>query len=59
LLEAQHPLFLPAAPPGGGYLVLNEAQISCLDLLCLIRTIYPHTRIIAQHMMPTNKKAAR
>jgi len=53
------PVFLPAAPPGGGYLVLNAAQISSLDLLCLIRTVYPHTRIIAQQMIPLTPDTKR
>jgi hypothetical protein len=46
------PYMFPLAPPGGGYLVLTESQISNFDLLCAIKTIYPNTRIIAQQMIP-------
>ena len=45
-------LFWPATPKGGGFLVLNKAQISNLDLLCAIKTIYPQTKIIPQQPIP-------
>jgi hypothetical protein len=46
-------LFFPAPPEGGGFLVLNRAQMSDPDLLSAIRSIYPHTRIIAQAPIPS------
>lgn len=49
------PMFLPAPPPGGGYLVLNKAQIGCLDLICLIKTHYPNTKIIVQQLIPIDQ----
>jgi hypothetical protein len=45
-------LFFPAPPDGGGFLVLNRAQMSDPDLLSAIRSIYPQTRIIAQAPIP-------
>jgi hypothetical protein len=39
-------------PPGGGYLILNPAQIGNWDLVCLIKRAYPRTRIEAQQMLP-------
>ncbi len=45
-------MFFPSPPPGGGFLVLNNAQLSSLDLLCAIKTIYPQTKIIAQQPIP-------
>ena len=50
------PLFWPSPPPGGGYLVLNKNQISCFDLLCAIKTIYPNTKIIQQQEIPIAKQ---
>jgi hypothetical protein len=46
------PLFFPAPPAGGGFLVLNRAQMSDPDLLSAIRLIYPNTKIIAQTPIP-------
>lgn len=47
-------MFLPAAPPGGGFLVLLPAQISCWELVCAIKSNYPRTKIIpAQMTIPT------
>lgn len=43
--------FLPAPPPDGGFLVLNDAQLSNLDLLCAILTHYPRTKIYAQRTL--------
>jgi hypothetical protein len=43
---------LPVPPNGGGYLILNSAQLSNLDLLCKIKTHYPRTTIIAQKPIP-------
>lgn len=48
------PLLLPAAPPGGGYLVLSAAHLSSLDFLCAVRTHYPNTRIVVQQPIPTS-----
>ena len=45
--------FLPPPPPDGGFLVLNKAQISDWDLVCLIRYVYPNTKIIAMQDLPT------
>lgn len=53
--EQAEPLFFPPAPPGGGYLVLGPAHLGSLDLLCLIKRIYPQTRIIAQHPIPLSR----
>lgn len=39
---------LPAPPPDGGFLVLNDAQIGNLDLVCAIKSAYPRTKIYAQ-----------
>jgi hypothetical protein len=44
-------MMLPAPPPDGGFLVLNDAQISNLDLLCSIRRNYPRTKIYAQRAL--------
>lgn len=44
--------FLPAPPPDGGFLVLNDAQISNLDLVCAIKSAYPGTQIYAQQKNP-------
>lgn len=41
-------------PPGGGFLILNKAQIGNLDLLCLIKRTYPQTKIFAQQTMPVD-----
>jgi hypothetical protein len=41
-------MMLPAPPADGGFLVLNDDQIGNLDLLCAIKTRYPHTKIYAQ-----------
>jgi hypothetical protein len=43
---------LPAPPPDGGFIVLNSAQISDWDLVCLFRLAYPRTKIIAQQPIP-------
>jgi len=40
-------------PAGGGYLVLNKAQISNWDLVCLIKSAYPETKITAQSYLQT------
>ncbi len=45
-------MMLPAPPPGGGFLVLNDAQIGNLDLVCAIRRNYPRTKIYAQRTLP-------
>lgn len=45
-------MFFPSPPPGGGYLVLHPNQIGNLDLLCAIKTIYPHTKIYASQPLP-------
>lgn len=42
---------LPAPPPDGGFLVLNDSQIGNLDLLCAIKRAYPRTRIYAQRSL--------
>jgi hypothetical protein len=39
-------------PEGGGFLVLNQAQLGDLDLVCLIRRTFPQTKIFAQQPMP-------
>lgn len=39
-------------PPDGGFLVLNDAQIGNLDLLCAIKHHYPRTKIYAQRTLP-------
>jgi hypothetical protein len=41
-------------PPGGGFLILNKAQIGNLDLLCLIKRTYPQTKILAQQNVPAD-----
>lgn len=46
------PMLFAAAPPGGGFLVLNAAQLSNLDFLCLLKRTYPHTKIIVQQRIP-------
>ena len=43
---------LPAPPPDGGFLVLNDAQIGNLDLVCAIKSTYPQTKIYAQSALP-------
>lgn len=43
---------LPAPPPDGGYIVLNAAQISDWDLVCMFRLMYPRTKLIAQQPLP-------
>jgi len=48
------PMFLPAPPPGGGFLILNKHQIGNLDLLCLIKRTYPQTKILAQQSVPAD-----
>lgn len=53
-IDPKSAMFYPAAPPDGGYLVLNSAQISNLDLLCLIKRNYPRTAIIPQKRIPTH-----
>jgi hypothetical protein len=47
------PMMFPAPPPDGGFLVLNDAQLSNLDLLCAIKTVYPSTKIYAQRALPS------
>lgn len=47
---------IPAPPAGGGYLVLNRAQISDWDFVCLLRLAYPHTKLIAQQDIPTTAR---
>lgn len=42
---------LSAPPPDGGFLVLNDAQLGNLDLLCAIRTNYPRTKIYAERTL--------
>ena len=44
---------LPAPPDGGGLIVLNAAQISDWDLVCMFRLAYPNTKLIAQKPLPT------
>jgi hypothetical protein len=44
-------MMLPAPPPDGGFLVLNDAQISNLDIVCAIKTRYPRTKIYAQRTL--------
>ena len=39
---------LPVPPPDGGYIVLNQAQISDWDLVCMFRLVYPNTKLVAQ-----------
>lgn len=39
-------------PKDGTFLVLSPAQISNLDLLCLIKRSHLHTEIIAQQPIP-------
>lgn len=43
---------LPVPPPDGGFIVLNKAQISDWDLVCMFRLVYPNTKIIAQKPLP-------
>lgn len=50
---------LPAPPPDGGFLVLNEAQISDWDLVCLIKLAYPRTKIVAQKPLPRSAHRER
>lgn len=45
-------MLLPAPPPDGGFLVLNDAQINNLDLVCLIKSAYPRTKLYAQRALP-------
>jgi len=42
-----------SAPKGGGVLVLNNLQIGNLDLICLIKRIYPQTKIVQSQPIPT------
>jgi hypothetical protein len=37
-----------ASPADGGFLVLNDAQLDSLDLLCRIKGEHPRTRLYAQ-----------
>lgn len=46
------PMFLPAPPPDGGFLVLNDAQIGNLDLVCMIKKFYPRTKLYAGNAAP-------
>ena len=50
---------LPAPPPGGGFLVLNDAQIGNFDLVCAIKSAYPQTKIYAQRELPIDGPVAR
>lgn len=52
------PIAFPAAPPGGGYLVLNKTQMANPDLLAAIAYIYPNTRIVAQQQIPDHRRPA-
>ena len=47
---------IPAPPPDGGFIVLNQAQISDWDLVCLFRLAYPNTKLIAQQPLPRTLK---
>ena len=47
---------IPAPPPDGGFIVLNQAQISDWDLVCLFRLAYPNTKLIAQQPLPMTLK---
>lgn len=42
------PFALPAPPPDGGFLVLNDEQIGNFDLVCAIKSAYPRTKIYAE-----------
>lgn len=55
----EHFGFFPSPPPGGGFLVLNKAQLSNLDLLCAIRSTYPQTKIVVQQMIPVTSSGRR
>ena len=46
------PMFFPAPPADGGFLVLNDAQLGNLDLLCAIKAVYPRTKIYPQRTLP-------
>ena len=48
----RHPGALPVPPDGGGLIVLNQAQISDWDLVCMFRLAYPNTKLIAQKPLP-------
>jgi len=50
-------MMLPAPPPDGGFLVLNDAQISNLDLVCAIKREYPRTKIYAQSALSREVRA--
>ena len=49
---------LPAPPEGGGFIVLNRAQISDWDLVCAFRLVYPETKLIAQQPIPLSTRPA-
>jgi hypothetical protein len=40
-------------PPGGGFLILNAAQINCWELICAIKSTYPCTKLIAAKKLPS------
>lgn len=55
-MKHEYSFLFPEAPEGGGYLVFNQAQISDWDLVCLAKSLYPQTKIIAQQRLPTSKE---
>jgi len=53
LIDEAKRIAWPSAPRGGGVLVLSPAVINNLDALCVLKTIYPQTRLIANEPIPT------
>lgn len=49
-------MILPAAPPGGGYLVLTPNQFRDPALTAAIREAYPNTRLIEAKPIPLDTR---
>ena len=48
---------IPAYRAYDGFLILTEAQINNLDLLCAIKTAYPHTKLYAPGALSREARA--